>query len=156
MEYEEIISRFDQVNHEGKMLKKAFSLLAEANMSKACEFLDCYEGVLAYNNFLTESEAKSIVKGFVHYDKSTGSKWSPDTLFEKVTAIGGKIEDKPFYNKWALYVTMNMEHSDHGNVISKWTNGDSDKYAEICYELAVNQLTDVDRKEFVRSYFNVG
>ena len=156
MEMEELVKKFDEVNKDGGMLRKAFCMLADVNPSKASEFLDCYNGVHTYYNYLSESEAKNIVKGFIHYDKSTGHKWSPDTMFEKVESLKGKIEEKPFYNKWALYATMNMEHSDHGNIINKWADGDSDKYAEICYELAVSQLTDVDRKEFVRSYFNIG
>lgn len=155
MEIDDLIKRFDEINRDGKMLKKAFILLAESNPSKAYEFIECYNGVHTYNNYLSESEAKNIVKGFVHFDNSTGQKWTPEMLFEKVQELGGKIDDKPYYNKWALYTTMNMEHSDHGNIISKYTNGDADKYAELCYEFAVNQLTDKDRKEFVRSYFDI-
>jgi hypothetical protein len=137
------------------MLRKAFLLLTEMNPAKATEFLECYEGVETYHNYLSESEAKTIVKGFVNYDKSMGGKWSPDDLFEKVEELGGIVEEKPYYNKWALYAVMNMEHSDHGKVIGKWSEGDPDRYAEACYEFAVSQLTDADRERFVRGYFGL-
>lgn len=155
MEANELIELFDEINEEGSMLEKAFGMLAESSPTKAREFLECYQGVKTFNNYLSENEAKAIVKQFVNYDKSTGPKWSPDTLFSKVEELGGNVEDKPYYNKWALYAVMNMQHSDHGKVIGKWSEGDPDRYAEACYEFAVSQLTDADRERFVRGYFGL-
>ena len=155
METSDMMERFNAMNHEGGMLKKAFTLLMECSPQKASEFLECYEGVETYHNYLSEAEAKSIVKGFVNYDKTTGPKWSPDVLFDKVEELGGYIENKPYYNKWALYAVMNMEHSDHGRVIGKWVDGDDAKYAEFCYDLTISQLTDADRPKFVRGYFGL-
>lgn len=155
MDASNLISRFDELNHSGGMLRKAFLLLMDMSPAKASEFLECYEGVAKYNNYLSESEAKSIVRGFINYDKSTGAKWSPDELFGMVEEIGGYIENEPYYNKWALYAVMNMEHSDHGRVIGKWVDGDDAKYAEFCYDLTISQLTDADRPRFVRGYFGL-
>lgn len=76
-------------------------------------------------------------------------------MFEKVEELGGNVEERPYYNKWALYAVMNMEHSDHGRVIGKWAEGNAEKYAEACYEFAVSQLTDADRARFVRGYFDL-
>lgn len=155
MDASNLISRFDELNHEGGMLRKAFSLLAETSPAKATEFLECYEGVETYNNYLSESEAKSIVKSFINYDKSSGAKWSADELFEVVGELNGHPDKEPYYNKWALYAVMNMQHSDHGKVIDKWVNGDEDKYVEFCYDLSISQLMDADRPRFVRAYFGL-
>lgn len=59
------------------------------------------------------------------------------------------------YNKWALYVAMNMESSDHSAVLQKWSEGDPDKYAEACYDLAVSQLNDKDKPKWIREYFKL-
>lgn len=155
MDASNLISRFDELNRDGGMLRKSFLLLAEISPAKAAEFLECYEGVETYNNYLSENEAKSIVRNFINYDKSTGAKWSPDELFEAVEEMGGYTENKPHYNKWALYAVMNMVHSDHGRVIGKWVDGDDAKYAEFCYDLTISQLTDTDRPRFVRGYFGL-
>lgn len=54
MEASELIERFEEVNEDGCMLDKAFSMLAESSPAKAREFLECYEGVKTYNNYLSE------------------------------------------------------------------------------------------------------
>ena len=138
------------------MFKKAVELLADTNLKDAKELVECYEGTLKYYNFLTESEAEEIVSDFLNQDGSKGPKWrDPMEFFKKVTEVGGKIECEPYYNKWALYVTMNKFYSDQNSVIMKWVGDDRDKYFEACYELAVTQLKDKDREYWVRWYFGV-
>lgn len=139
------------------MFKKAVCALATLDLKCAEEFVDCFEGTLKYYNYLAESEASKIVNAFINQDGSKGPKWDdPDELFAKVEANGGKIDVEPYYNDWALYVTMNKFASDQHSVIAKWTGGDSSRYFEACYELAVTQLEDKDKLNWVRWYFGVG
>lgn len=138
------------------MFKKAVCMLASLDPKQAGEFVDCFEGTLKYYNYLTESEAEKIVNSFVNQDGSHGPKWDdPDELFIMVEKVDGKIETEPYYNKWALYVTMNKFASDQHSVILKWVGNDTAKYLEACYELAVTQLEDKDKPNWVRWYFGV-
>ena len=151
----ELMTRFEAVNSEGPMLRKCFHLLADSSEKAAAEFVECMEGMHSYNNYVSEREAMGIVEAMKNSDGTEGSKWAPDTLFNKVESLGGAVDSIPYYNRWALYVAMNMEHSDHGKVIEKWSEGDSSKYAEACYDLAVSQLKDVDKPHWIRDYFGL-
>lgn len=155
---DETIEEGDKENMEVSraMFKKAVCLLVSLDAKKADEFVECFEGTLKYYNYLTESEAESIVNSFVNQDGSRGAKWNdPDEFFAKVEEFEGKTEYEPYYNKWALYVTANKFSSDQHSVIVKWTGNDRDKYIEACYDLAVTQLEDKDRLNWVRWYFGV-
>lgn len=138
------------------MFKKAICMLASLDSKQAGEFIDCYEGTLKYYNYLTESEAEKIVNSFINQDGSRGPKWDdPDELFIMIGDIKGDVEAEPHYNKWALYVTINKFASDQHSVIIKWVGNDTAKYLEACYELAVTQLEDKDKLNWVRWYFSV-
>lgn len=138
------------------MFKKAICLLAAVDAKQACEFVECFEGTLKYYNYLTESEAEKVVNSFINQDDSRGPKWDdPNELFSRIEEMGGQVEVEPHYNKWALYVTANKFSSDQHSVITKWVGGDKDKYLEACYELAVTQLEDKDKLNWVRWYFGV-
>lgn len=96
-----------------------------------------------------------IVENMQNSDGSVGPKWSPDTLFAKVMELGGEIEHPAKFNKWSLYVSMNMISSDHSAFLQKYSQGDSDAYALMCYELAVSKLSDKDRPRWIREYFRL-
>ena len=140
-----------------QMLKKAIETLAEVSVRDAKEIIECYEGTLKYYNFLTESEADEIVAKFMNQDGSRGPKWKdPEELFKKIEEVGGKVHCEPHYNKWALYVAMNKFASDQNSVILKWVGDDKQKYFEACYDLALTQLKDKDRINWIRPYYGVG
>lgn len=139
------------------IFKQAMSLLANFNPRQADELVNCFEGALQYYNYLSKNEAGTIVDAFVNQDGSRGAKWNnSEEFFELVGRIGGDIECEPYYNKWALYVTTNKFASDQHSVIQKWVGADKEKYLEACYDLAVSQLEDKDKPDWVRWYFGVG
>ena len=138
------------------MFKKCLEMLTDVSMRSASELVECYEGNLKYYNFMTEMEAEEVVSRFVNQDGSKGPHWRDhDALFAKVEEHEGKTECEPHYNKWALYVAMNKFASDQNNVITKWVDGDSEKYFEACYDLAVSQLKDKDRLCWIRPYYSL-
>lgn len=155
MEASELIQRFDDARVGDCLLRKAFVMLANASTKSATQFLECVEGMNTFNNFVTECEAMDIVEGMQNADGSSGSKWSPDTLFSKVMELGGEIEHPNKFNKWALYVAMNMISSDHSAFLQKYSQGDADSYALMCYELALSKLNDKDRPHWIREYFHL-
>lgn len=139
------------------MFKKAMNTVSELNMRSYKELVECFEGNLKFYNFLTENEASEILEKFVNQDGSRGAKWKDsDELFHKVEEMNGKIVCEPHYNKWALYVAMNMAASDQNSIIRKWVGDDTDKYAEVCYELALSHLKDKDRLNWIRPFYGLG
>ena len=138
-------------------LKRTFLLLHSIDPETAVNFLEGLQGSLNYDNYLTEREATSIVSGFRNQDGTNGPKWrDKDAFFEKVKSIdGGQVENPPCYNKWALYTEMNKVASDHHSTLMKYADGDTAKYFEMVYHFAVNQLSDIDRPQYIREYFGV-
>ena len=155
MEAREIIERYDAMHLDDSLLRKCFVMLAESSQKSALSYLDCIEGMHTYNNYVTEPEANDIVSSFVNCDGSSGAKWSVNQIVDFVQSVGAEYDREPYYNKFALYVAMNMMHSDHCKVLSKWSEGDSIRYAEMCYDLAISQLTDRDRQHWIREYFHL-
>lgn len=143
-------------------------------LSEVCEYLfeqasikmpDVAESALAHlastewDNYLSESEAKNIGMRIVNQDGSKGFHWNHDVFTKAVTALGGVVEEKPYYNSYALCVTANMIYSDHANSIAmdmgykEAKEVANDKMALSCYRKAVESLKDADKGFCVRRYF---
>ena len=173
MNKEELKAKYDHLykvmaeskNPENMMLfgraeKHMFHELAEAHPEAAEAWLAMLAPVEWHNN-LTEEEAEKVVARFVGHDGATGAHWDADTFKNAVERLGGKLEDKPYYNMWALWVTANMIYSDHAQSIAEdmgyrtAKEADGTKMALSCYRKAVEKLKDPDRERFVRWYFHV-
>lgn len=66
---------------------------------------------------------------------------------------GYVLEEEPYYNRCALYVTMSMIYSDDIESLKHFTNG-IDMF-EFIHALALNRLKDKDKVFDVRKYFGV-
>ena len=118
------------------------------------DMMEICEGVEEYKNFLTEKEAKELVSKLENYDKTNYPKWPNSTqVFDAVKSIGGEVEDKGHYNKWALFFAMNMIHSDYGGVLSSMSSGTD--YAKLCYKMAIAWLHDPDRDSSIRKMYGL-
>lgn len=137
------------------VMRKAIAKLSEYDPEEVVDIADMYDGRINYNNFLTEREAKAIVSKFKNYDGTEGAKWPSDAFFEKVEELCGSIEVKPYFNKWALWATACMIASDQGANITKWSGGDRNNFAAMTYDFAVAKLSDKDKQNFVRWYFEL-
>ena len=95
----------------------------------------------------------------VNQDGSKGFHWDYNVFTSAVKQLGGRVEDKPYYNSYALWATANMIYSDHAESIAedmgyeKPINVPNDKMALSCYKKALEKLKDVDNEDFVRDYF---
>lgn len=131
-----------------------FGMLADKHPEIAQKWLDKLEAS-EWNNYLSEMEAMDIVAGLKSQDGRTGAHWNLPTFIGAVESLGGAVERPPYYNKYALWVTANMLYSDHAKSAAKYV-GDESRMPAYFYDLAVEQLTDVDRPHFVRKYFGLG
>lgn len=135
------------------VIKTMANAISEKSLTNIVEH---YNGVMSYNNYLSEAEAMDICEKFKNDDGSEGARWTDaDVFFEKAEDAGAVTEYIPYYNKWAFYAVANMIVSDYGNVISKFAEGDEDKYFQFVLDLTIARLKDVDNPHFVRSYFNL-
>lgn len=142
----------EELGEDHKLAPIIVSLLGMVSDDERFEELfDIHEGIEEYGQFLTEKEARAITDKMVAFDGVRGAKWQPHVLFEAVEKLGGEKSVKGEYNCWALYVLMNMMHSDYGRTLMKRAQGDD--YALMCYELSLDWMNDRDRKNDVRDYF---
>ena len=98
---------------------------------------------------------------FEKQDGSKGPHWPMDVFFSVVPKLGGKLEDDPYYNKYALWLVANAHYSD----FAKSTSEDmgyqtidevpSEKMALSMYKKAVESLKDVDNSHYIANYYHV-
>lgn len=144
----------------GHAERHMFRVIVERNSTLADEWLAMLEGV-EYNNYLTDEESKEVSEHIENQDGTVGYHWPCAVLFPAVESLGGTLEEKPYYNKYALAATMNMIYSDHADSIAQDMGGKkaadipNEKMALSCYRKAVEKLKDPDRARFVRWYFHV-
>ena len=144
----------------GHAEKHIFRELADRDPATAERWLAMLMAV-EWDNYLTEEEAKEVGEHIENQDGTMGYHWPCAVLFPAVESLGGAIEEKPYYNKYALAATMNMIYSDHADSIAMDMGGKkasdipNEKMALSCYRKAVEKLKDQDRPRFVRWYFHL-
>lgn len=75
-------------------------------------------------------------------------------------AQDARMEDSPYYNKYALFVTMNMIFSDSANTIAVIAGKTlqeitkDEMFADV-HMLALDKLEDKDGNFAIRQYFHV-
>lgn len=129
-----------------------FAQMAATQPKIAQKWLDKIEAV-EWNNYLSKAEAEEIVARLENQNGAHGGKWSLEAFRQVVEENGGRWEDTPFYNCYALWAVANMLYSDHARSVTKYVAPDS--IAVFFYEEAVEKLKDPDRPRFVRAYFEV-
>lgn len=162
---EEILRRFDELvakitaskdPDKMKVLMYAdawgFKQMAAIQPKMAQKWLDKIEASEWYN-YLSPEEAEQVVSGLVNQNGTKGPKWPMSQFEAAVTALGGQMQEAPYYNKCALWATANMIYSDHAKSLSEVVS-EADM-PKIVYKMAVEKLKDPDRPRFVRPYFGL-
>ena len=106
------------------------------------EKLEC----IRWKNYLTPKEAEKIVSGM-----EPKAPWSRDQWRQAMEQSGLALEVEPYYNRCALWVTMNMIMSDSSSTLEKYV--DMGSMFKMVHDLAVDKLTDSDGKFEIRKYF---
>jgi len=113
----------------------------------AQEWLEKLQSI-KWKNYLTPKEAEKIVESM-----NPQAPWNRDQWRAAMKEHGFDLDKEPYYNRCALWVTMNMKMSDSGETLAKYIAGD--KLFEAVYHLAVDALTDKDGRFSVRKYFSL-
>lgn len=171
MNKEQLIERYDELYDKmkhsqdvknmkifGKAEKYMFHDLAGAHPDMAERWLSHLEAV-CWMNYLSQGEAMNIGKRIENQDGTKGFHWNHEVFTNAVKSFGGVVENKPYYNSYALCVTANMIYSDHAKSIAEDMGYKSaaevpnEKMALSCYKKAVECLEDKDEGFKVRDYF---
>ena len=158
--YNKMVSSKDPKNMQifGEAEMYIFENMAMQQPDKAENWLSHLEAV-GWRNYLSEREAQNIGKRIRNSDGTSGVHWQHDTFVKAVEVLGGKTEDMPYYNSYALCIVANMMYSDHAISIANDMGYDvpgkiaNDKMALSCYRKAVEVLRDIDDNFRVRDYF---
>lgn len=124
------------------------------------EFLSAIE----YHNYVTQAEAMEVASHYINDDMkvsgatepSKGAHWDMVTLKSFLMQKGLPLEEKPYYNWYALWLTVNMEYSDYANAYADlFGKKDNETMGVAAYTFAVKKLKDRDRHSFIREYFDL-
>lgn len=167
MEQKEIMNNFDRLYNKmitsneprymqvfGNTMKCMMKDIAEWKPEVAQEYLSKLEAV-DWCNYLSKKEAVSIANGM-----NPKGGWDISEWESMATTQEARVEDIPYYNKWALYVAMNMIYSDSVETIAKiagktLSNMTNEEMFTAIYLLALDKLKDKDGMFDIRSYFHV-
>lgn len=156
-----ILNLFRQAKHlnndiEETLISKIIKYVYDYDRSMLDNTIECFEGIIKFNNYVSQLECDQIISKSINQDGSKGISFNMSCakLLEYLETHGKQIECEPHYNKYALIVTMNKFSSDQGSVIKNLSKNEDD-YIDICYNLAVCQLKDLDKQRWVRWYFNL-
>lgn len=167
MEQKEIMNMFDKLYTKmntssdpsnmyvfGNTMKSMFKDMIEWRPDVAQEYLDKLEAI-NWKNYLSKKEAVTIVNGM---EPSGG--WDVSEWERCMENMDFRTEDSPYYNKWAMYVAMNMIYSDSANTIAKIAGKSlsempREEMFKAIHYLALDKLKDKDGMFDIRAYFHV-
>ena len=99
------------------------------------------------------------VKVYVTANILAEATWNMQGWLDEMEKLGLCMEDKPYYNDYALYIAMNQVISDHGETIAiikgekSLSDINEEELVEYAYKLALDILKDKDGVYNIREYF---
>lgn len=131
----------------GKVGREAMVLIVKNMPEKAEELIDklC---AINWDNYLTEREAEAITSKM-----DPQRPWPREQWLSVMKQHGYPLEEEPYYNRCAMYVTMSMVYSDDIESLKHFASG-IDMF-EFIHALALNKLKDKDKVFSIRKYFDV-
>lgn len=136
----------------GGVMKQMFSYLDEHDAKAAQEMLDILEAA-NWENYLTSAEAGTILDNM-----QPAPLWDKRAWENMMNSLDARMEDKPDYNKCALFINMCKIDSDSRKSICKLMGIDGVKptdveYFKAVHMLAIDELDDEDGVFNIREYF---
>ena len=138
----------DNMKVFGRVMGEIMEWLIVNKPEAAKEWIEELEMVL-WDNYLTPKEADEITEAMV-----PKRSWPRDQWRIEMERHGFAMEEEPYYNGCALYVTMCMIGSDDTDTLKKYAASGIDMF-EFIHALALNKLKDKDGVYSVREYFHV-
>ena len=131
----------------GNVHREMMEWMAANKPETAEEMIGKLESI-KWDNYLTPKEAEKIVASM-----EPKAPWSREQWKNAMEQYGYELEKEPYYNRCALYTTMNMIMSDSSKTIEKYVGANN--LFSFVYEMAVDKLTDHDGNFDIRDYFEL-
>lgn len=136
----------------GRVMREMMESISSTRPEQAMKMIEklC---AIKWTNYLTRDEAKQIVDGM-----TPRAIWSEEEVFRMLTNIGiDHVEEAPYYNEHALWVTISMKYSDSADSIKEIAGRqlDDTEILNACYRLALDVLKDEDGMFNIRKYFGL-
>jgi hypothetical protein len=131
----------------GEVMCKMMDWMIQNKPDAAAEWINELESI-KWDNYLTPKEAEAIVSAM-----NPQRPWSRDQWKMLMEQHGYALEEEPYYNRCALYVTMCMIHSDSAETLKRFSSGND--LLEVIHALAIDKLKDRDGNFSVRRYFGL-
>lgn len=138
----------------GNVMNDMFDWFTVNKPEAAEEWLSRLESIRWYN-YLTPREAEKIVSAM-----NPKAPWTKEVWKQTMENLGIATEESPYYNRAALWTTMNMVYSDSANTIATimgkpLADIPAEDMVKAVHSLAIDKLKDADRKFCIRNYFGV-
>ena len=153
---QEFMSLYDKManSHEvsymrtfGNVHKEMMEWMIANKPEAAQEWIEKLSAI-KWHNYLTPKEAEKIVANML-----PKAPWSREQWKSAMAQYGYDLEKEPYYNRCALWVTMDMIMSDSAETLGKYI--EEDNLFPLVYDLAVDKLTDKDNVFSIRKYFGL-
>jgi len=110
---------------------------------------------IKWRNYLSQKEAEQIVSAM-----NPKAPWPRSVWKSAMERLGLVLEEEPYYNSCALWVTMNMVYSDSAQTIadiigSPLTTIPEERIVKAVHALAIDKLKDSDHVFSIRRYFGL-
>lgn len=120
---------------------------AEKMLEKLC--------AVKWRNYVTAEEAEAVIQKM---DPQPG--WTRDQWMRQMERLGLPLEEVPYYNIFAMYLTMSMKVSDSKASIAKMMGKTpaeltNDELINGAHMLALDVLKDKDGQFDLRKYFDL-
>ena len=124
----------------GEVTKEMMRSLIESHPKMAQELIDKLEAV-EWCNYLTVQEANDVYECIQPTPAWNWNKWAALINDNELES-----EEKPYYNSYALFITMCLIDSTQGKTLREYLKAEdeSDGFFHLVYRLAVDQLKDKD------------
>lgn len=131
----------------GQVHKEMMEWMIANKPAEAQEWLEKLASI-RWKNYLTPKEAEKIVSAM-----NPKAPWTREQWRQAMEQQELELEEEPCYNRCALWVTMNMIMSDSSDTLSRYV--EEENHFNMVYDLAVDKLTDKDRRFNIRNYFSL-
>jgi copper chaperone CopZ len=111
---------------------------------------------MKYLNFITEHEYNTVTQAIKNLDGTRGPKLSIESIKSVINKTNGAwLCMEPYYNEWALYLTINHLMSTNSKFIYEVSNKTGIPSVLICYDLASGLLKDKNKSRWLRDHFDL-
>lgn len=140
-----------QMHTFGEVHKKMMAWMIENKPELAEEFIEELCSI-RWRQYLTRNEAMEVVRSMV-----PTAPWDYATWERVMEAMHLEIERESVFNRYALWVVMNQVYTDFGESIARMLGEPlnkvpADTLVPFVHDMAVDLLTDPDKKYCIRDY----